>query len=50
MRFPNTDLTRYQIAIESAAEDELMRYVIKAATAEKIEDFFSVLTFLVFKP
>jgi hypothetical protein len=41
MRFPNADLNRYQRAIETAAEDELMRYVIKAATANSIEDVFA---------
>lgn len=40
MRFPNADLTHYQRAIESAAEDELMRYTIKAATVSHIEEVF----------
>ncbi len=41
MRFPNADLTCYQRSIESAVEDELMRYTIKAATAASIEEVFS---------
>lgn len=40
MRFPNANLTRYQGAIESAAEEELMRYVIKAANATSLEQVF----------
>jgi hypothetical protein len=41
IRFPKADLNRYQRAIESAAEDELMRYAIKAATASSIEEVFA---------
>ena len=41
IRFPKADLNRYQRAIESAAEEELMRYAIKAATASSIEEVFA---------
>lgn len=40
MRFPNAELDRYQRAIELAAEDELMRYTIKAATVQNIDEVF----------
>jgi hypothetical protein len=40
MKFPNTDLTRYQLAIDSAAEDDLMRYSMRLLSAGSVEEVF----------
>jgi hypothetical protein len=42
MKFPNADLSRYQISIDAAAEDDLVRYTIKAAGASSLDDVFDV--------
>lgn len=40
LRFPNADLTRYQIAIDQAAEDQLVNYIIKASTVSTLDEVF----------
>lgn len=40
MKFPNTDLTRYQLAIDDAAEDDLMRYSMRLLSARSVEEVF----------
>jgi polyphosphate kinase 2 (PPK2 family) len=40
-RFPQKDLTPYQRFIDSASDDQLLSYLFKTATAEKIEDVFN---------
>lgn len=40
MKFPNTDLTRYQLAIDNAAEDDLMRYSMRLLSAGSVEEVF----------
>ena len=40
MKFPNTDLTRYQLAIDNAAEDDLMRYSMRLLSARSVEEVF----------
>jgi predicted transposase YdaD len=40
LRFANADLTRYQTAIDQAAEDQLVNYIIKASTVATIDEVF----------
>ena len=40
MKFPNTDLTRYQLVIDNAAEDDLMRYSMRLLCAGSVEEVF----------
>lgn len=40
LRFPNADLTRYQSAIDQAAEDQLVNYIIKASTVATLDEVF----------
>lgn len=40
IKFPNSDLSRYQKAIDNAAEEELMRYSMRLLTVNNIDDVF----------
>jgi hypothetical protein len=41
MKFPEANLSAYQRFIDSASDDQLLSYLFKTATAEKIEDVFN---------
>lgn len=41
LRFPNADLTRYQSAIDQAAEDQMVTYIIKASTVATLDEVFA---------
>jgi hypothetical protein len=41
MKFPNADLSHYQDAINNAAEDELIRYSLKVAISQTVQEVFA---------